>query len=554
MGRGPMPTKRQTKHAATVREPQDATPKFPVVGIGASAGGLEALKELFRNVPAESEMAFVVVQHLDPTRKGMLVELLQHASHLPVVAAAHDARIERGHVYVIPSNKELSVAGGRLRLSAPLKPRGLRLPIDVLFRSLAEAFGERSIGVVLSGMGSDGTAGLRAIREHEGATFAQSVESAEFDSMPRSAIDAGVVDVVALAEELPEKIARRVELSFGTHGGTSHGRLAGSLPQILALVRRTTGHDFSSYKVSTIARRIARRMSLHQLKDGAAYVRYLSEAPKEAELLFAEMLIGVTSFFRDADAWQEIEKSVLPSLVARCPEGTILRAWVPACSTGEEAYSLAIAFLETLEACVPPKKLALQIFATDVDRSAIERARQGIYPSSIATDVGPDRLNRFFLPEGAGFRVRNVVRDHVVFATHNVLEDPPFTKLDLVSCRNLLIYLSAETQKSLLRLFHYALLPDGILFLGSAETADGVGELFAARNGKERIHRRLGPSSVVKASWPLSFAATSHKAFGRKEPPEPTATPITFQRIVEQLILERFAPAAVVTSARGDST
>jgi two-component system CheB/CheR fusion protein len=430
-------------------------PSFPVVGIGASAGGLEALELFLRNVPEHSGMAYVVVQHLDPGDKGGMIELLQRASPMPMAQVRDGERLEADHVYVIPPARDISLLHGVLHVLPQAAPRGLNLPVDFFFRSLAEDRQERAIAVVLSGMGTDGTLGLRAIKEKGGATFVQSLTSAKFDGMPSSAIDAGLADVVAAAEELPARIlAYQRHTAYRAPEVPLEERQLSALAKIFILLRTATGNDFSLYKRSTVLRRIERRMGLHQIDKLGGYVRFLRENPKEVELLFKELLIGVTSFFRDPAAWDLLKTQVLPALISSRPDRGTIRAWVAGCSTGEEAYSLAIAFREALEERKELPSISLQVFATDLDADAIEKARLGVYPANIAADVSPERLRRFFVQDERGYRVSKEIRELVVFAPQNVIMDPPFTKLDLLSCRNLLIYLAPEVQRKLIPLFH----------------------------------------------------------------------------------------------------
>ena len=452
-------------------------------------------------------MAYIVIQHLDPTYKGMMVELLQRATPMPVIQVTDRLTVEPGCVYVIPPNKDMSIMHGALYLMDPVAPRGLRLPIDYFFRALADDQQEKSVGVILSGMGSDGTLGLSAIKEKAGLVFVQSPDSAKFDGMPRSAIGAGVVDVIAPVEELPGKISdliRHVPV-LDRDNLILENKSKSGLEKILILLRAQTGQDFSLYKRTTIYRRIERRMGLHQIDRIATYVHYMQENPQETDLLFKELLIGVTSFFRNPDAWEQIKKEVIPALLAARPKGGVLRAWTPGCSTGEEAYSLAMIFKETLEQVKPVGKYVLQIFATDLDKDAIDKARQGVYPGNIAADVTPDRLQHFFLQEEQGYRIGKEIREMVVFAPQNLVMDAPFTRLDLLICRNLLIYLDAELQKKLIPLFHYSLNPNGYLFLGNAETIGGFGDLFSSLRGKNRIYQRLTP---VLKNVPIDFPTT----------------------------------------------
>jgi len=525
---------------------------FPIVGIGASAGGLEALELFLANVPENSGMAFVIVQHLDPTYKGMLVELLQRGTQMQVFQIKDRMRVEANCVYVIPPNKDLSILHGVLHLLAPLAPRGLRLPIDFFFRALAEDQQEHSIGVILSGMGSDGTLGLRAIKEKGGSVFVQSPESAKFDGMPHSAIDAGLADVIAAVNELPASISAFIHHAplFTKPNLLDEDQVKSSIEKVMIILRAQTGHDFSLYKKTTVYRRIERRIGLHHMNNIAAYVRFLRENPQEVETLFSELLIGVTNFFRDPAAWEQLKAAALPALLAeRAPEQT-LRAWVTGCSTGEEAYSLAMLFKEALDA-IKPKKLAknftLQIFATDLDQQAIEQAREGVYLANIVADVSPERLERFFVKTERGYRVSKDIREMVIFAQQNLIMDPPFTKLDILSCRNLLIYLTPELQKKLLPLFHFSLKAGGILFLGSSETVGGFNDLFAALDAKSRIYRRLEAGLSERIEFPTLYAAARPGSEVKAQKAIPN-----IQTLADNLLLQTYSPAAVLTNETGD--
>jgi two-component system CheB/CheR fusion protein len=534
-------------HEADAKAPQTG---FPIVGIGASAGGLEALELFLANVPANSGMAFVIVQHLDPTHKGIMVELLQHSTPMQVMQIKDRLRVKPNCVYVIPPNKDLSILHGVLHLLAPVTPRGLRLPIDLFFRSLADDQQEHSIGVILSGMGSDGTLGLRAIKEKAGVTFVQEPASAKFDGMPRSAIEAGLADVIAPVEALPGQILaflQHLPLISSPRISDSH-QTQSALEKVVILLRTQTGHDFSLYKKTTIYRRIERRMGLHQIDSIANYVRFLRENPQEVELLFRELLIGVTSFFRDPEAWEQLKAEVLPAILAGRAANQPVRVWIPACATGEEAYSLAILFKETLESLKPGPNITMQIFATDLDPQAVEKAREGLFPENIAADVSPQRLERYFVKVSRGYQVTKTIRELVIFAAQNVIMDPPFTKLDLVSCRNLLIYLTPELQKKLLPLFHYSLNPGGFLFLGSAETIGGFTNLFAPLDGKTRLYRRLENAQLPgPLEFPLSFGSAQVGAPARLPENSPN-----LQVLAEQLLLRKYVPASVLTNSRGD--
>lgn len=536
-----------------------ASALFPIIGIGASAGGLEALEAFLTRVPADSGAAYIVVQHLDPTHKDMLVELLQRVSHLPVLQVTDGIEVKPDHCYIIPPNRDMSILHGTLHLLPQVQKRGLTLPIDFFLRSLAEDQHERAIAVILSGMGADGTLGVRAIKEHEGAVFVQALDSARFDGMPRSAIETGLADVVAPIEELPARImsyrAHAPFLNRPSAAAQIEDKSQSALEKVFVLLRTHTGNDFFMYKRSTIYRRIERRLSLHQIDDIAQYVRFLRENPREIDLLFKELLIGVTSFFRDGPVWEHLRTQVMPALLAaRASPGT-LRAWVPGCSTGEEAYSLAMTFKEALEPLKPVRNISMQIFATDLDRDAIEKARQGLYPDNIAADVSPERLRRFFVQEERGYRVGQEIREMVVFAPQNIIMDPPFTKLDILCCRNLLIYLSGDLQKKLIPLFHYSLNPDGVLFLGSAETVGSFSNLFAPLDAKARMYRRLDQTVVNPAvEFPTAFLGTPSPT-GDPEPEEATSrkpAPPNLERLVDRLLVQRFAPLGILCNHKGD--
>jgi len=541
------------KPAAIARVTSPSLPKdgaFPIVGIGASAGGLEALEQFLGHVPAGSGLAFVIVQHLDPTHKGVMPELLQRATGMRVTQVKDRTRVQPDCVYVIPPNKDMSILHGVLHLLAPAAPRGLRLPIDFFLRSLALDQQAHSIGVILSGMGSDGTLGLRAIKEKAGIVLVQEPTTAKFDGMPRSAIDAGLADIVALVDELPGKILAYLQHTplIARPEVALEDKTQSALEKVVILLRAHTGNDFSLYKRNTLQRRIERRMGIHQIHKLAAYVRYLQENTQELDLLFKELLIGVTNFFRDPAVWEQLRTQAIPTLLAGRSPSHMLRAWVPGCSTGEEAYSLAMVFKESVAQAKPKGNYALQIFATDLDRDAIDKARQGVFPANIAADVSPERLSRFFAKEDRSYRVCKEIREMVIFAPQNLIMDPPFTKLDLLSCRNLLIYLTTEVQKKLMPLFHYSLSPGGILLLGSAETIGSGTDLFAPLSGKARIFRRK-ESPPEPIEFPPSFSARPPGGAAARPAPKP---PASLQSLAEQLVLQRYAPPAVLANDKGD--
>jgi two-component system CheB/CheR fusion protein len=426
-----------------------------------------------------------------------------------------------------------------------------RLPVDLFLRSLAEDRGEGAIGVILSGMGSDGMLGLKAIKGKGGLGLAQDPVDAKFDGMPKSVIDAGLADIVAPAAALPDKIAaylsRRLHIVPAEEA--SAPATLSALEKIIILLRDRSGNDFSGYKTATLYRRIERRTALHQLDGIGAYVGYLRTDPKELDLLFKELLIGVTSFFRDPSVWDVLRDNALPALLVRYSRGGTLRAWVPACSSGEEAYSLAIVFKEALDKLNPKYRFSLQIYATDIDVDAINKARRGIYPPNIAADVSPERLARFFVLEEEGYRIGKEIRNMLIFAPQNILSDPPFTQLDLLCCRNLLIYFGPALQKKLMPLFHYALKPDGLLVLGTSESVGNMTELFNPIDAKSRIFRRVDQKPTV---MPLEFFSPSvSKLPARTEGTNPSRHD-NLEHFTDLFIQQHFAPPAVLVSGDGD--
>lgn len=530
--------------------PSSQPSPFPVVGIGASAGGLEALEQFLSGVPTDSGMAYVIVQHLDPTHKGMMPELLQRATSLPVAQVTDHLDVLVDHVYVLPPNHDISIKEGVLYLSKPSAPRGQRLPIDFFLNSLALECRDKAIAVLLSGMGSDGTEGLRTIKKHAGLVLVQEPSSAAFPSMPQSAIDANLVDIIAPAAKLAKRIIAdlRQESSLKKESDGTDPSAKSGLDRVLTLMQAHNGQDFSLYKKSTLYRRIERRMGIHQLGQISDYVNLLQENAQELDLLFKELLIGVTSFFRDPAAWDSLRDIAFPALFQRSPSGRALRAWVPACSTGEEAYSLAISFKEALERHQPAGRFSLHIFATDLAQDAIDLARAGHYAKDIKTKVSADRLARYFIATDDGYQIAKEVREMVIFAPQNMAQDPPFTKLDLLSCRNVLIYFGPELQQKLLSLFHYSLTPGGILFLGYSETVGYTSHLFEALDSKTRIYHRLDTSQhPLTVDFPTRFRTFAGENGTSASPPVKN-----LQVLADQLLLREFAPAAVLVNASGD--
>jgi two-component system, chemotaxis family, CheB/CheR fusion protein len=543
--------KQTSKVSAEVEAKDPLSSRFPIAGIGASAGGLEALEQLLVNIPEDSGMAFVVVQHLDPTQKGMLPELLQRVTKMEVHQAKHRMAVKQNCIYVIPPNKSMSISKGVLQLSAPHESRGKRLPVDYFFRSLAIDWKDLSIGIILSGMGSDGSLGLRAIKENNGIVLVQEPSTAKFDSMPRNAIDSVVVDIVASPGDLPGKLVDFIKkFPVISSGKNFEIQEKSVVEKIILLLRSYTGNDFSLYKRNTLYRRIERRMGVHKIDKIAAYANFLQENPKESEILFKEMLIGVTNFFRDPDVWEKLGNTILSDAIADLPEGSVLRAWVPGCSTGEEAYTLAIIFKEAVEKTSPHKNIRLQIFATDLDNDAVEVARKGIYPVNIATDVSPDLLNRYFVRSDDSYSVNAEIREMVVFAQHNIIMHPPFINIDIISCRNLLIYLDAQLQKKIIGLFYYSINKKGILLLGNSETIGTLGHLFNTLDTRHKIYTR---SANAMAPDMFSFPA----AFSRPNPVNIQKQPEQFseksiESIAEGLLFKQFAPPGVLVNENGD--
>lgn len=528
------------------------TAAFPIVGLGASAGGLDALKAFFAEVPENSGMAYVVVVHMTPKQPSMMPDLLQKVARIPVSTVEDGQGIEPDHVYIIPSNKDLMVFQGRMQL-LELKSSKVAHPIDTFLSSLAQDREDRVAAVILSGTGTDGALGIKDVKIRNGLILVQSEETAGYDGMPKSAIQTGLVDMVLPPERMPSTL-----IQYFAHPRTTlPDKPLGAPPEqqaplnkIFALLRTKTGHDFSAFKTNTILRRIGRRMGLHQIDDHETYVRFLRENPGEADVLFRELLIGVTKFFRDMESFDVLEKSVLPGLLERLEQGATFRAWVPGCSTGEEVYSLAMVLRECLEKT--PQQTHLQLFGTDIDSFAIDKAREGLFPAGIAADVGEERLKRFFTPEGDLFRIRKEIRDCAVFSVQDVLRDPPFSRLDLLCCRNLLIYLNTEAQKKLLPLFHYTLKRDGILVLGSSETIGGFGNLFEMVDKKWKIFRRQEVPQALRQVVNFPSGGSPPEPAQEALPAGAPEKPADIGRLTQQVILDAFSPTAILIDAQGD--
>ncbi len=523
---------------------------FPIVGIGSSAGGLEALEEFFSHLPPDPQIAFAVVSHQHPSHASLLPEILRRWTPLPVMEASDGLKVEPNAVYLPPPGSRMAILHAVLHLMESGQGERPFLPIDYFFRSLAEDQQDQAIGIVLSGTGTDGSLGLKAIKGESGMTMAQEPRSAKYAGMPQSAIDAGVVDFVLPAVELGRQLCdylHRRHLVVGGPALDSDG--VRDFNKILLYLRDRTGNDFSQYKNNTTRRRIERRMDIHRIATLAHYLRYLQSDHAEVEALFQELLIGVTSFFRDPTVFEALAVQGLPKLLDDKPDGYNIRVWVAACSTGEEAYSIAMLVQEYLS----QHKLhhSLQVFATDLDVESIDKARQGLYSEGIGNDVSPARLERFFVKEDHRYRVKKELREHIIFAPHNVLRDPPFTRVDLLSCRNFLIYLRPETQHWIIPLFHYALRPNGLLLLGNSETIDGFPELFTTLDRKSRLFvRDAGPASLP-AMEKSPIPAVS--AVDRMPPPaiSPAHRPSYLIEPIRKLLLDRYVPAAVFVNRQG---
>lgn len=526
-----------------------AAPPSHVVGVGASAGGLEALERFVAALPLSSGLAYVVVQHLSPDHKSLMVELLGRHTSLPIERAEDGARVQADHIYLLPPRKTVTIADGRLVL-ADKDPTALNLPIDLFLRSLAEDLGDRAIAIILSGTGSDGVRGIRSIKEEGGLVMAQDERTARFDGMPRAAVQTGLVDYVLAPEEMPEQLVRYCRRQRDLTGeGAAPLDDDQRLSAILAVIRRRTGTDFSLYKPSTVTRRISRRMAVNQLDDLGAYLELLRGSTKEVAALHQELLIRVTKFFRDEEAWAIVEKQVVPDLANLGSPDTPIRVWVCGCSTGEEAYSLAILLREYLDDHDLHRDV--KVFATDIDREAIEIAGAGLYPESVISDVPPDRLERWFAPRGDGFAIDRRIRQMVVFAVHDALRDPPFTRLSLVTCRNLLIYLEPVLQRRLLGMFQFGLHSGGYLFLGSSETTGDLGADLRTVSSRWKVFQRTG------GRVPLPGGLLDHA----DAPPRRFAAPLPERRVseapsrsaVEQseaFLLERYVPATAMVNER----
>ncbi|HEX8404943.1 MAG TPA: CheR family methyltransferase [Duganella sp.] len=537
-------------------------PSFPVVGIGASAGGLPALVRLFENLPARHELAFVVILHLSPEHPSTADAVLQRATRMPVVQVNASVKIEPGHVYVIAPSLHLTMMDGMLMVNDLARPRGKHVAIDLFFRTLAEEHRERAVAIVLSGTGTDGAVGLARVKEEGGVTIVQTPGDAEYDGMPMAAIRTGSVDFVMPVTDMPQKLmelwdnARAIEMPPPGDGeapvahlteGQATANAEDALREIIAILMNQTGHDFRHYKRATLLRRIERRLQVREVRSLPEYRDLLETDGQEAKALLGDLLISVTNFFRDREAFEALEREIVPELFKDKGPADDVRAWVAACATGEEAYSLAMLMAD--QAALMENPPAFQVFASDIDDDAIDVARAGNYPAAIITDVAPSRLRQFFNKDNDRYRIRKSIRDRILFASHNLLRDPPFSRLDLISCRNLLIYLNRDVQVRVLQMFHFALRPGGYLFLGSSESAESVPDFFIPVDKKNRIYRARGGVTAVQYQSPTAgMYGTRMPEVSRVKPP---AKRHSSYAELHARALAQFAPASAITDREG---
>jgi two-component system CheB/CheR fusion protein len=525
-----------------------------IVGIGASAGGLEAFEAFFSAMPADSGIAFILVSHLDPTHISILPELIQKHTKMPVLQIRDGMQMEPNTVYVVPPNQNLSILKGTLQLLELTRTRGVNLPIDVFLRALALDQGSNAVAIILSGTGSDGTLGVKAIKAEAGMVMVQDEESAKYDGMPRSAIATGVADYILPPSEMPRKLIKYLRHSVNETAAAvleDDGKMSDALQKICILLRARTGHDFLLYKKNTILRRIERRMHVHQIDTIMGYVTYLQKSEVELDVLFKELLIGVTNFFRDANAFEALREKFLPQLLGDKPDGYTLRVWVAGCSSGEEAYSIAILLQEVMEDL--GRRINVQIFGTDIDEDSVNAARAGIFPASIAGDVSDVRLQRWFSKEENQYRIRKSIREMVVFAVQSIIKDPPFTKLDLICCRNLFIYLGPELQKRVIFTFHYSLKPEGILFLGSSEAIGQADDLFTVLDKKWKIYRRRPGLFANGRALELAPAPALKESVMQDQPESiRKAEELSAFQLIETILKEVGAPPCVIINEAND--
>jgi two-component system CheB/CheR fusion protein len=524
---------------------------FPVIGVGASAGGLDAFKKLLKAIPQDSGMAFILVQHLDPAHESILADLLQKVTKIPVQEITDNIQVEADHIYIIPSNKLLTATDGILQLSDRLPKNQRNLPIDIFFSSLAEVHRNHAVGVVLSGTASDGTLGLKAIKDHGGVTFAQDQESAAYDGMPQSAIDAGVVDFILAPEKIPAQLIKMHNAPAadpGNEEGDTEKVAEDAFRQIIAMIHRRKGVDFTYYKQPTIRRRIIRRIALSMKANIGEYLLYLKDTKSEQDILYQDLLIPVTQFFRDPKVFEQLTHSIFPALLKDRPGNDPIRIWVPGCSTGEEAYSIVMCFQEYVLA--QSINVTLQVFATDISEIAIVKARGGLYSKNDIVGLSATRLQQYFTRTDGKFRLNKAIRDACIFAHHNYLKDPPFAKMDLISCRNSLIYLEPFLQKKALTTFHYALREKGFLILGKSETTGQATELYHTFDKVNRYYTR----KAVKGNF-LHILGDRKEDISRKKlngNGQKEVIKDDFQKSGDDLLLTKYAPPGVIVNEAMD--
>jgi len=520
---------------------------FPIVGIGASAGGLEALEGFFSSMPPESNIAIVVIQHLAPKYKSIMGSLLKKYTKMKIFEINDGMKVEPNSIYLNPPDNDVAIMNRTLQLIKPLASHAVRLPIDGFFRSLSEDLGAKAFCIVLSGTGTDGTLGLRAIKGEGGMAMVQEEGQAKYDSMPRSAINTGLVDYILPVEKMPDELVKYIKHPFiekDVITGTTEQKYQNNITKILLQVRSTTGHDFSNYKQNTIRRRIERRMAVHQIDKISLYLDYVRGNKAEVTALHKDLLIGVTNFFRDPDAFDILQKEVISKIV-KSKKGGNIRVWIPGCATGEEAYSIAIFIAELTEKT--QKRFNIQIFGTDIDEDAIEYARAAIYPDSIAADISKERLNHFFIKDDSTYKVKKQIREMLVFATQSLIKDPPFSRLDLVSCRNVLIYMDSVLQKKILPIFHYTLNNDGYLFLGSSETIGEFSDCFSTINSKWKIYKRIGDTVERALGYPVTNDVILPKELPISDVANYPREASIYQK-AEREVLDKYAPPFVLVN------
>jgi two-component system CheB/CheR fusion protein len=529
---------------------------FPIIGIGGSAGSFKALERFFKHLPVDSGMAFIIVMHLDPNHSVSVAELLQKYTGMPVLQAEDNMEIEEDHVYVIPPNRDLGIHNGKLLLFNLTKFNGHQMPIDYFLQSLAEDQWNNAVAIILSGMGTDGETGVKMIKEKLGMAMAQEPDDAEYNSMPKSAINSGMVDYILPPEEMPAKMIKYLNHPILTDDNREQAIIesknSNAIQKILMLLRSHTGHDFTLYKKNTITRRIDRRIAYNQLPDYVSYVNFLRENPQEIDVLFNELLIGVTKFFRDHTAFESL-KEKLGILLSQKNEEDPIRIWVAGCSTGEEAYSIAILVIEYLGTLKLKRLPKAQIFATDLDSAAIDHARTGVYYDNIVADVSAERLERFFVKRNNSYSVKKELREMIVFAQHNLIKDAPFTRLDLLCCRNVMIYLTTELQKKILPVFHYSLSLHGILFMGPSETVGAFADFFNTLDGKWKLFERKPGISTVGKMIDFPFNISNHGLRNSKiDLPAKQGTKTALFETFSKILLEQYTPASVLIDEKGD--